>query len=35
MVYKWLAEDSTMIQQKYLRWRQDLGDNFCDGVYEF
>ena len=32
-VYK--SEDVTLIHNKYMKWRQELGTDFCQGIFEF
>ena len=34
-VYSFLAEDVTIIHNKYIKWRQELGSDFCQGLLEF
>ena len=34
-VYKFLAEDATLIHNKFMKWRQELGPDFCDGLQDF
>ena len=34
IVYQFLAEDITLVHQKYIKWRRDLGD-YGDSLYEF
>ena len=35
IVYKCLCGDVTLIHNKYIKWRQDLGTSFCEGLLEF
>ena len=35
MVYNTIAEDAMVIHNKYLKWLQELGTNFCEGIYQF
>ena len=34
-VYQYLAEDATLLVQKYKRWQQEVGENFCENIYQF
>ena len=34
-VYKFLADDVMLIHSKYIKWRQDLGDSFSEGLCDF
>ena len=34
-IYKFLGDDVILLHNKYLKWKQELGDQFCEGVKEF
>ena len=34
-VYRFLAEDAMLLHNKYIKWRSELGDSFCQGIREF
>ena len=34
-VYTYFMEDITMVHNKYIKWRQELGYDFCDGLLGF
>ena len=34
-VYKFLAEDITLVHNKYMKWRQDLGSEYDEGLIDF
>ena len=34
-VYKFLSDDVMVVHNKYVKWCQDLGSNFCEGVRHF
>ena len=34
-VYKFLADDVMLLHNKYMKWRQDLGSDFCQGLYDY
>ena len=34
-IYKYMGEDVMLIHNKYLKWIQDLGTDFCQGLVDF
>ena len=34
-VYRYLAEDSTILVNKYNKWRDDLGFDICEDIYQY
>ena len=34
-VYQSLSDDAMIMHSKYIKWKQDLGSDFCPGIYEF
>ena len=34
-VYKYLSDDVMIIHNKYMKWREDLGENFSDGLLHY
>ena len=34
-VYNFLLDDAMLLHGKYMKWRQDLGSDFCPGLYDF
>ena len=34
-VYRFLADDVLLIHSKYIKWIQELGSDFCDGICDF
>ena len=35
IVYQFLLEDVMLLHYKYMKWRSDLGPEFCEGLYDF
>ena len=34
-IYKFLQDDALLVHNKYIKWIQDVGTNFCEGCLEF
>ena len=34
-VYQFLRDDAMLIHNKYMKWRIELGENFCEGLCDF
>ena len=34
-VYQFLAEDVMIIHNKYIKWRHEMGENFCEGLVDY
>ena len=34
-IYKYISDDIMLVHYKYIKWKQDIGENFCDGILDF
>ena len=34
-VYRYIADDAIILHNKYMKWRNELGEEFCEGLTDF
>ena len=35
LVYRYISQDAIIIHNKYVKWKQELGENFCENICDF